>query len=111
MRAYEILNEDWKNNAAVAALIAALSTPAQAYENPPQPEPSIAAKALSIYRMANRYKNYNDAALQGEATQELHNILRSIQGHPNQSKLLPVIRDIIKSSDTEELPPLTSEQP
>ena len=60
-------------------------------------------------------KNYGAAGLQGEATQEFNNIMRTIQGHPNQSKLYPLIKDIIKSPDTNvepQLPPLQEpEQP
>ena len=76
---------------------------------PAAAEPSDAAKALGIYRTVNRYKDYNSAALEGEANQELMNILRAIQGHPNQSKLLPIIKKMITSDDnsTEELPPMT----
>jgi hypothetical protein len=102
------LDEGIKSNAVMAALVAALSTPAKADFNYPntQPEVSPAAQALGIFRKINKMKNYGEAGLQGEATQELHNILRSIQGHPNQSKLYPLIKDIINSPDTEPLPPL-----
>jgi hypothetical protein len=74
---------------------------------PAEAEPSDAAKALGIYRTINRYKDYDRAALEGEANQELMNILRSIQGHPNQSKLLPIIKKMITTDDIEELPPMT----
>jgi hypothetical protein len=105
------LDEGIKSNAVMAALVAALSTPAKADFNYPntQPEVSPAAQALGIFRKINKMKNYGEAGLQGEATQELHNILRSIQGHPNQSKLYPLIKDIIKSPNTNvepQLPPL-----
>jgi hypothetical protein len=102
------LDEGIKSNAVMAALVAALSTPAKADFNYPntQPEVSPAAQALGIFRKINKMKNYGEAGLQGEATQELHNILRSIQGHPNQSKLYPLIKDIIKSPESEPLPPL-----
>ena len=108
------LDEGIKSNAVMAALVAALSTPAKADFNYPntQPEVSPAAQALGIFRKINKMKNYGEAGLQGEATQELHNILRSIQGHPNQSKLYPLIKDIIKSPESEPLPPLQEpEQP
>jgi hypothetical protein len=91
----------------LAAALSMVATPAAA-------EPSDAAKALGIYRTINRYKDYNSAALEGEARQELNNILRSIQGHPNQSKLLPIIKKMITSDDNgtapvkdEDLPPMT----
>jgi hypothetical protein len=84
----------------LAAALSMVSVPAEA-------EPSDAAKALGIYRTINRYKDYDRAALEGEANQELMNILRSIQGHPNQSKLLPIIKKMITTDDTEELPPMT----
>jgi hypothetical protein len=113
MRAKEFIfeqqvDEGIKSNAVMAALVAALSTPAKADFNYPntQPEVSPAAQALGIFRKINKMKNYGAAGLEGEATQELHNIMRSIQGHPNQSKLYPLIKDIIKSPDAEQLPPL-----
>ena len=97
------MQEGLGRTALVGVLAAALSmVPA-----PSQAEPSDAAKALGIYRTINRYKDYNSAALEGEARQELNNILRTIQGHPNQSKLLPIIKKMITSDDTEELPPMT----
>jgi hypothetical protein len=102
------LDEGVKSNAVMAALVAALSTPAKADFNYPNTEPQVspAAQALGIFRKINKMKNYGAAGLQGEATQEFNNILQSIQGHPNQSKLYPLIKDIIKNPDTEQLPPL-----
>jgi hypothetical protein len=105
------LDEGVKSNAVMAALVAALSTPAKADYNYPntQPEVSPAAQALGIFRKINKMKNYGAAGLQGEATQEFNNIMRTIQGHPNQSKLYPLIKDIIKSPDADvdpQLPPL-----
>jgi hypothetical protein len=111
------LDEGVKSNAVMAALVAALSTPAKADYNYPNTEPQVspAAQALGIFRKINKMKNYGAAGLQGEATQEFNNIMRSIQGHPNQSKLYPLIKDIIKSPDTNvepQLPPLQEpEQP
>jgi len=104
------MQESLGRTALVGVLAAALSmVPA-----PAQAEPSDAAKALGIYRTINRYKDYNSAALEGEANQELMNILRSIQGHPNQSKLLPIIKKMITSDENgtaptrdEDLPPMT----
>lgn len=55
--------------------------------------------AVSIARKAYAMKDYNLEALEGEAKQELFNILRTINGHPNQSKLWPVIKDIIKGEE------------
>ena len=100
------LDEGVKSNVVMAALVAALSTPAKADFNYPntQPEVSPAAQALGIFRKINKMKNYGAAGLEGEATQELHNIMRSIQGHPNQSRVYPIIKDLIKSP--EPLPPL-----
>ena len=111
------LDEGVKSNAVMAALVAALSTPAKADFNYSNTEPQVspAAQALGIFRKINKMKNYGAAGLQGEATQEFNNIMRSIQGHPNQSKLYPLIKDIIKSPDTNvepQLPPLQEpEQP
>jgi hypothetical protein len=105
------LDEGLKSNAVMAALIAALSTPAKADFNYPNTEPQVspAAQALGIFRKINKMKNYGAAGLEGEATQEFNNIMRAIQGHPNQSKLYPLIKDIIKSPETNvepQLPPL-----
>jgi hypothetical protein len=105
------LDEGIKSNAVIAALVAALSTPAKADFNYPNTEPQVspAAQALSIFRKINSMKNYGAAGLEGEATQEFNNIMRAIQGHPNQSKLYPLIKDIIKSPNTNvepQLPPL-----
>jgi len=65
--------------------------------------------AVSIARKAYAMKDYNLEALEGEAKQELFNILRTINGHPNQSKLWPVIKDVITSPE-KELPPLQDNQ-
>jgi hypothetical protein len=101
----ESMQESIGKSTLVGVLAAALSMVA----TPAAAEPSDAAKALGIYRTVNRYKDYNSAALEGEANQELMNILRAIQGHPNQSKLLPIIKKMITSDDngTEDLPPMT----
>jgi hypothetical protein len=115
MRICEVLDKSTQNvdegirqNAAVAALIAALSsTPVQAnpeYSN--QQDSTVAQKALTIFRTITNMKNYGQAGLESEARQEFNNLLQSIQGHPNQSKLYPVIKDIMKNQDTENLPPL-----
>jgi len=110
------LDEGVKSNAVMAALIAALSLPARADFNYPNTEPQVspAAMALGIFRKINKMKNYGAAGLEGEATQEFNNIMRSIQGHPNQSKLYPLIKDIIKSPDTNiepQLPPSQEPEP
>jgi hypothetical protein len=102
----ESVQEGMGKSAIVAALMAALSGPVQAFEPSPPREPSVAAQALGIVRQVNRIKTYGQEGLEGEARQELNNILRTIQGHPNQSKLLPIIKKMITSDDTEELPPL-----
>lgn len=101
----ESVQESIGKSALVGVLAAALSM----VSAPAAAEPSDAAKALGIYRTINRYKDYDRAALEGEANQELMNVLRAIQGHPNQSKLLPIIKKMITTDDngTEELPPMT----
>ena len=102
------LDEGVKSNALIGALITALSLPARADFNYPNTEPQVspAAMALGIFRKINKMKNYGAAGLEGEATQEFNNIMRTIQGHPNQSKLYPLIKDIIKSPDTDVEPQL-----
>ena len=109
MRAKEfIVNEDIKQNTAVAALVAALSSaPAAADYNYPETQkqdPNAVQKALIILRSINKMKNYGQAGLEAEAQQELNNIMRSMQGMPNQSRVYPIIKDLIRSP--EPLPPL-----
>lgn len=105
------LDEGVKSNALIGALVAALSLPAKADYNYPntQPEVSPAAQALGIFRKINKMQRYGQAGFEAEMQQEFSNIMRSIQGHPNQSKIYPIIKDIIKSPDTNvepQLPPL-----
>lgn len=104
------LDEGIKQNAAVAALVAALSgNPVQADYNYPETQkkdPNTVQKALIILRSINKMKNYGQAGLEAEAQQELNNIMRSLQGMPNQSRVYPIIKDLINSPTTETLPPL-----
>ena len=102
------LDEGIKQNTAVAALVAALSgAPAAADYNYPETQkqdPNAVQKALIILRSINKMKNYGQAGFEAEAQQELNNIMRSMQGMPNQSRVYPIIKDLIKSP--EPLPPL-----
>lgn len=98
------VDEGWKSNALVGALIAALAGPAQAFEPSAPTEPSTVAKAVGIVRMINRYKDYNSASLEGEAQQEAANIARTLAGHPNQSKLLPIIQNMMSDEEPVEVP-------
>lgn len=102
------LDEGIKQNTAVAALIAALSAnPAQAdYDYPQKQDPNVVQKALILIRSINKMKNYGQAGLEAEAQQEFNNIMRSMQGMPNQSRVYPIIKDLINSPETEILPPL-----
>ena len=105
----ESLSEGWKSNAVIAALVSALSSPAAAdynYPNNQQKEISPVGQALIIYKKLFNMQKYGQAGLEGEATQEFNNIMRAIQGHPNQSKLFPIIKDVYKNPEKEELPPL-----
>ena len=103
------LDEGVKQNTAVAALVAALSgAPASAdfnYPNTQAQDPNVAQNALIIIRSINKMKNYGSAGLEGEARQELNNLMRSLQGMPNQSKVYPIVKDLIQNQD-EQLPPL-----
>ena len=102
------LDEGIKQNTAVAALVAALSgAPAAADYNYPETQkqdPNAVQKALIILRSINKMKNYGQAGFEAEAQQELNNIMRSMQGMPNQSRVYPIIKDLMKSP--EPLPPL-----
>jgi len=107
------LDEGVKSNALIGALVAALSLPAKADYNYPNTEPQVspAAQALGIIRKINKMQRYGQAGFEAEMQQELSNIMRSIQGHPNQSKIYPIIKDIIKSPEVnvepqQSLPPL-----
>jgi hypothetical protein len=103
------LDEGVKQNTAVAALVAALSgTPAVAdfnYPNTQAQDPNVTQNALIIIRSINKMKNYGAAGLEGEARQELNNLMRSLQGMPNQSKVYPIVKDLIQNQD-EQFPPL-----
>lgn len=95
------IQESLGKSSLVAALAAALALgPAPASAD----EPSPAAQALGIYRKINKMQHYGQEGLESEARQELINILHSIQGKPNQSKILPIIKDMMKSKDNETLP-------
>jgi len=104
------LDEGIKQNTAVAALIAALSgNPAQADYNYPETQkqdPNVAQKALIILRSINKMKNYGQVGFEAEAQQEFNNLMRSLQGMPNQSRVYPIIKDLIQNPNTEQLPPL-----
>ena len=94
----ESIHESLGKSTLVGALAAALSM----VPTPSMAEPSDAATALNIYRSINRYKDYDSAALEGEANQELMNILRTIEGRPNQSQLLPIIKRMINSESDQD---------
>lgn len=105
----ESLEEDIKDKVLLASLITALSLPpaAKAEVEPGDSQYSPAQKALTIWRTINRMKGYGEEGFKGEAQQEFNNILRSIQGHPNQSKIYPIIKDMMKKPPEEDsLPPL-----
>lgn len=103
------VSESVRKSALIAALASALAVgPAQADTN------NYVAQAIGIARIVNSMKGYGQAGLEGEASQELNNILRTIQGHPNQSKVLPIIKKMMSTDDNgtpptnvEDLPPLT----
>ena len=103
------LDEGIKQNTAMAALVAALSgTPAQAdfnYPNTQPQDPNAAQSALIILRTINNMKNYGRAGMEAEARQEFNNLMRSLQCMPNQSKVYPIVKDLIQNQD-EDLPPL-----
>jgi hypothetical protein len=113
-REFEKLSEGkvldfFKKSALASALVSALIvSPAQAdsmTDNPikkPVPqtqeqEREAFQNALTIFRSIMNMKKYGKEGLEGEARQELNNILRSIQGHPNQTKIVPIVKDIIKT--------------
>jgi len=113
-REFEKLSEGkvldfFKKSALASALVSALMiSPAQAdsmTDNPinePVPqtqeqEREAFQNALTIFRSIMNMKKYGKEGLEGEAREELINILKSIQGHPNQTKIVPIVKDIIKT--------------
>lgn len=108
MKAKEIIvNEGIRTNAAIAALLAALTyDPAMASmtDNPmqqPEPQTQEQAKkaggiALSIFRAIKNIKELSSAGMEEEARVEFNNILRFLQGMPNQSKTYPIVKDMLK---------------
>jgi hypothetical protein len=103
------LNENvMRNTALVVALTSLLAS------SPAVSEPSAAAQAIGIARTIDNFKGYGREGFEAEATQELTNILQAIQGHPNRSKLLPIIKKMIKSDEAnaptnvKDLPPMTN---
>lgn len=95
------LDEGIKQNTAVAALVAALSGgPAHADSQ----DPNVVQNALGILHTITNLKSYGRAGMQAEAQQEFNNLMRSLQGMPNQSRVYPIVKDLMKNN--EELPPL-----
>lgn len=102
----------FKKSALAGALVSALIvSPAQAdsmTDNPvKEPVPQTQEQereafkgALTIFRSIMNMKKYGKEGLEGEAREELMNILKSIQGHPNQTKIVPIVKDIIKTEKT-----------
>ena len=102
------IEEGLKSNAAIAALVAALTaTPASATgitDNPmsePVPQTQEQEKdawksALTIFRSIQNVKDLSKEGMSEEARVEFNNILRFLQGMPNQSKTYPVVKDIFR---------------
>lgn len=102
-----IVNEGIRTNAAIAALLAALTydpAMAQMTDNPMQhqePEAQEQVKkaggvALTIFRAIKNVKELTSAGMKEEARVEFNNILRHLQGMPNQSKTYPIVKDMLK---------------
>ncbi len=97
-----VVNEHWPHSLGkfilVPALVAALSVsgPASAGDTSPL------STAYSIAQMIYNIRNLSKHGAQEEATQELRNVLRSIEGHPNQSKILPLIKQGLQEPDDSE---------
>jgi len=71
------------------------SSPAYGDSNNAQ-DTNVMQKALIILRSIENMKDYSREGAEAEAQQEFNNIMRAIQGMPDQSKVYPVIKDIIK---------------
>jgi|TARA_R110000822_G_scaffold79502_2_gene190083 hypothetical protein len=92
----EPIKEGIKSKAALGALMAVLSSsPAYGDSNNAQ-DTNAMQKALIILRSIENMKDYSREGAEAEAQQEFNNIMRAIQGMPDQSKVYPVIKDIIK---------------
>lgn len=113
MRAYEIVSESYleeinlKQSALVAALISALATPVHGQELVGQDVGKAnnpVAAAIGIIRSINKMKDYGAAGLEGEAHQEMMNVIRAVGGHPDQSRTLPIIKRMMQDPTPIEVP-------
>ena len=79
----------------ITALALALSTPQVSAQD-------TAKDAYDLARQIYKAKDMTSAGAKEEATQEIKNILRTIQGHPNQSKIIDIFKNTMKE-DIEDL--------
>ena len=77
---------------ALVALMAALAS-SPAHSDDPVKD------AYDLSRQIYKARDLSQAGVEEEAKQELKNIMRAIQGHPNQSKILSIFKDMYKSND------------
>ena len=77
---------------ALVALIAALAS-SPAHSDDPVKD------AYDLSRQIYKARDLSQAGVEEEAKQELKNIMRAIQGHPNQSKILNIFKKMYKSDD------------
>lgn len=73
----------------ITALALALSTPQVSAQD-------TAKDAYDLARQIYKAKDMTSAGAKEEATQEIKNILRTIQGHPNQSKIIDIFKNTMK---------------
>lgn len=96
MRASEFITEKRAiSKLLVSALISALAA------SPSYSSDDAVKDAYDLARQIYHAKDLSQAGVEEEAKQEIKNILRSIQGHPNQSKILDIFKNMWKSDVNE----------
>lgn len=90
---------------ALAAALAGVPTPAEA-------SMEAVAKAVSIGRQINNYKNYGREGLEAEAREEMYRIAREINKEPGaKSKVLPIVRDMVTQPGQVDVAPAQAQLP
>lgn len=81
-----ILVQEGKIANLITALTLALTVPGVSAE-------TTTKDAYDLARQIYKAKDITQAGVEEEATGEIRNILRTIQGHPNQSKILDIFKN------------------
>ena len=84
-----LVNEGKLSRSLVTALAFALAIPGVSTAE------DTASDAYDLARQIYKVKDITRAGVEEEATGEIKNILRTIQGHPNQSKILDIFKNTL----------------